>query len=495
MAQLLLIKLRLILSFSIKFWLMKNSIILFWLVILFGCIPAVMRSQVIFPVKTSSNGHYLVDQNNDPFPVLGRTAWCVISQPVSSYKMFIENSVSHGYNSIEMSVICHWPQSNYPPFNGRGDLPFEKRLDGSVWNGSLIYSGISSKAPDLNTPNEEYWTYVDSFLTYCESKGILVFFFPAYLGYVGTNEGWMKELLANGADKTKAYGAWIAARYRNQKNLVWMILGDMGKFTPEQKRVEEALIEGLKSVPGQLSVHYSGEPGSGQNSADQADFGNDMTLNGVYTWGNVSVPHLGRLAYSRKPVLPAYLLEEPYDEEGPDGNKFNPNAVQPVRRFQWWGWLTTTGGYIAGNGYIWPFIDLWWEKHLDTPATLDMRVLNSFVRSVHWWELVPSGLNGMKTLITDGGGSDSGSDFVAAAASKEGTLLIAYIPPDHTGSITVDMTALKKKFNAYWIDPTNGKSLEISGSHSGNKGQLQFNPSGRNSSGRNDWVLKIVATE
>jgi hypothetical protein len=314
---------------------MKNCIRLLCIVILICCLTSVTSAQVTFPVRAASNGRFLVDQKNRPFPVMGRTAWCVISQPVAGYKMFIENTLSHGYNSIEMSVICHWPQSNYPPFNGRGDLPFEKRLDGSVWNGSLIYSGISSKAPDLNTPNEEYWTYVDSFLNYCESKGILVFFFPAYLGYTGTNEGWMKELIANGTDKTKNYGSWIANRYKNQKNLVWMLLGDMGKFTAEQKIVEAALIEGLKSVPGQQSSLYSGEPGSGQNSADQADFGDEMTLNGVYTWGNVTVPHLGRLAYSRKPVLPAYLLEEPYDEEGPDGNKFNPNAVQPVRRFQW----------------------------------------------------------------------------------------------------------------------------------------------------------------
>ena len=347
-------------------------------------LPVGSVAQAVFPVRTGPNGRYLVDADSKPFPVLGRTAWCVISQPESGYRQFIENTIAHGYNSIEMSVICHWPQSNYPPHNGQGDLPFEKRLDGKLWNGSLIYSGFNSRAPDFTTPNEEYWKFVDSFLNYCESKGILVFFFPAYLGYNGTNEGWMKELLANGNEKTAAYGRWIASRYKDQKNLVWMILGDMGKFTEEQRIAEAALIEGLKSVNGQQSVHYSSEPGSGQNSSDQVDFGDQITLNGVYTWGNVNVPHLARLAYSRVPVLPAFLLEEPYDEEGPDGNKFNPNAVQPVRRFQWWGWLSTTGGYMAGNGYIWPFIDLWWEKHLDTPATMDMERLNSFIRSVPW---------------------------------------------------------------------------------------------------------------
>jgi hypothetical protein len=32
------------------------------------------------------------------------------------------------------------------------------------------------------------------------------------------------------------------------KNIVWMILGDKGRFTEEQAKAEAALIKGLKSV-------------------------------------------------------------------------------------------------------------------------------------------------------------------------------------------------------------------------------------------------------
>jgi hypothetical protein len=191
--------------------------------------------------------------------------------------------------------------------------------------------------------------------------------------------------------------------------------------------------------------------------------------------------------------MPAYLLEEPYDEEGPDGNNYNPHAIQPVRRFQWWGWLTTIGGYVAGNGYIWPFIDPRWKRHLNTPGTLDMQRLNDFIKSVRWWELVPSGLNGMKTLITNGGSKDTSTDYVAAAAVPDGTLLIAYIPPGHTGSISVDMTVLKENIKAHWYDPTNGTSTTISGSPFNNKSMHEFTPPGKNSSGQNDWVLKLLA--
>ncbi|MEK6781220.1 MAG: DUF4038 domain-containing protein [Bacteroidota bacterium] len=456
--------------------------------------PKANSSLVVFPLKVSANSRYLVDQENKPFPILGRTAWFVISQSVNGYETFINNSLSLGYNSIEMHVLNHDPRGNNPPFNGNGDQPFLKQLDGSDWKGSLNYANIDTDAPDMTTPNEKYWTYVDTFLSYCESKGILVFFFPAYVGYVGSNQGWLEELIANGPAKSEAYGAWIANRYKNQKNLVWMLLGDMGYFTISQRNAEAALIKGLKSVSGQQSIHYSSEAHSGQNSTDQKDFGDQVTLNGTYTWDSVGIASLGRSAYSHHPVIPAFLLEEPYDEEGPDGNSVNPHAIQPVRRFQWWGWLSTIGGYISGNGYVWPFVEPHWRNHVDTQGSRDMERLNSFIKSIPWWELVPSGLNGMRNLITAREGTDSSNNYVSAAATPTGTLLIAYVPPSHQGSITVDMTGMDKSIEASWYDPSNGIYSKISGSPFSNNGTGEFTPPGKNSKGQGDWVLVLTSS-
>lgn len=348
-----------------------------------------------------------------------------------------------------MAVITHWPMGNHAPYDANGNTPFLKRLNGADWDGKFNYADIKTESPDLLTPNEKYWKHVDEFLAYCEAKGILVFVFPAYVGYAGEEQGWMKELIANGTEKTKQYGQWIANRYKNRQNIVWMLLGDMGTFNAEQKNAEVALIKGLKSVKGQ-SVQYSAESFSGQNAADNADFGNEMTLNGSYTWElKVPVPYIARKAYAHKSVMPSFLLEEPYDEEGPDGNNYNPNATQPVRRFQWWGWLSTTGGYISGNAYVWQFIDPVWQQHLNTQAALDMGRLNKFIRSVAWWKLIPSGLNGMQTIIADKNNMDTSAIYVSAAAAKDGSLLVAYIPPAHTGSISVNMNVLSRESNAY----------------------------------------------
>ena len=443
---------------------------------------------VTFPVKYSANRRYLVDQNEVPFPIMGRTAWFVTSLSVTEYRTFVDDTAARHYNAIELHVINHDPRGNHPPFNGNGDAPFLNRLDGTSWNGTL-----SGSAPDFTTPKEAYWSFVDGLLAYCESRGILVFFFPAYVGYLGGDQGWMQELVANGPSRIQSYGAWIANRYRNQRNLVWMMGGDMGTppnvFNAAQTAVENALLNGLKSVAGQQSTLFSAEWDSGSIATDQVDFGDEMTLNGVYSHPGYVNPH-ARRAYSYTPIEPSFYLEGPYDQEGPDGTGWNSEATQPIRRFQWWGWLSSIGGYVLGNGYVWPFTSPAWQNHLDTQCTRDMTRLNDFMQSIAWYQLVPSGLSGMRNIITAGGSTEGSSSYVTAAANPNGSLAVAYIPPAHSGSITVDMGVMSGLSQARWFDPTNASYINI-GTGLPNSGTRVFSPPGSNSAGENDWVLRI----
>ncbi|MEY4385509.1 MAG: hypothetical protein RLY20_792 [Verrucomicrobiota bacterium] len=452
-----------------------------------------------FPVKPSPDNRHLLDQNGDPFPFRGRTAWFITSLSAPDWHTFVDDTVARGFTAIEFHVLNHDPRGNNPPFGGNGELPFLLRLDGGSWAGSLSYGTISDEAPDFTTPNTSYWAQVDDIVSYCESKGVLVLLFPAYVGYAGGEQGWMQEMVANGSTKIQTYGAWIADRYKNQKNLVWMLGGDMGTaprtFSVSQSAVEAALIAGLQSVVGQQSTNCSAEWESESIATDQSPFGSSMTLNGVYSWtGDVNA--LGRRAYAQSPALPAFLLEAPFDQEGADGNGTNPSSTQPVRRFAWWGWLSTIGGYVAGNGYVWQFntnstaVD--WRNHLDTQATRDLTRLNNFMTGLDWSKLVPSGLGGMRTLITSGGSTESQSDYVAAAATTNGTLLVAYIPPDHSGAILVDLGAMSGTTRARWFDPTSASYTDIAAGLT-NSGAYKFTPPATNSAGDADWVLVLDA--
>ena len=459
-----------------------------------------------FPLVASGIGRYLQDQNGMPFPILGRTAWFITSLSETDYKTFIDDSVAKGYNAIEFNAVNHWPRGNNPPFGGNGALPFTNQLDGFPWSGlqgfATPYVNIATDAPDFTQPNEAYWRHVDALLAYAESKGVLCFMFPAYVGFDGGSfsagsQGWMTEMKANGVSRMHTYGAFIAARYKTRGNIVWMLGGDHGlPFTAPELVVEQAMLAGMTSVPGQASRNFSAEWVRNSIYTDQSDatLRAAGTLEGAYV-DSGAVNTYARNGYAHAPAMPTFLLEGPYDEEGPDGNSFNPDATQPVRRFQWWGWLSGIGGYISGNGYVWPFNSLPpsddWRSHLNTQGAQDMARLNAFIRSIAWFNLVPSGLGGMGTLVTAGNSSPSASDYVAAAATPDGTLLVAYVPPGHSGAITIDMTVMSGSTRARWFNPTSAQYTPI-GTFA-HTGRISFTPPGNgdNGTGFTDWVLLL----
>ena len=65
-------------------------------------------------------------------------------------------------------------------------------------------------------------------------------------------------------------------------------------------------------------------------------------------------------------------------------------------------------------------------------------------------------------------------------------LLVAYVPPAHSVSITIDMTALSGSTLGRWFDPSNATYTTI-GTFP-NTGTHAFNTPGTNASGFTDWM-------
>lgn len=295
---------------------------------------APLFSSVAFPLRPSENARHLVDAHGRPFPILGRASWAVVSLSPQDLDTYFADCLNRGYNSLELAMVFRDPRQNHAPLDDRGHAPFLKRLDGRPWDCALKYGSIAAEAPDFTTPDEDYWKGVDALLARCAASGVLAFAFPAYVGWAGhTDQGWMKEMVANGPERMRAYGEFVARRYRDQPNLVWMLGGDFGEFDEKQGAVEQALIDGLlKGAPGATLKLRSAEWTSESVGTDQPAFGRYITLNGAYTFDGYAADH-ARRAYAHTPVRPAFLLEEPYDEEFTDGTDVNPHASQPVRRF------------------------------------------------------------------------------------------------------------------------------------------------------------------
>jgi hypothetical protein len=164
-----------------------------------------------------------------------------------------------------------------------------------------------------------------------------------------------------------------------------------------------------------------------------------------------------------------------------------------------------TGSTIADGSVTWTHAATGgWKALLDEPGVLDMKTMGALLDGVAWYDLVPSGLGGMQTLITAGAGTyaswsdgnheGGGMDWIVSAAASDGTLLIAYVPDAHAGSFTVSMSALSHSARARWYDPASGTfTADPSGAGFAlpNTGGHAFTIPGTNGAGASDWVLVL----
>lgn len=82
---------------------------------LLGLLPH--ASAAVFPLKTSENGRFLIDQKGESFLVVGDTAWSLIAQlSDADIDRYLEDRQNRGFNSIIVNLIEHKFSTN-PPKN------------------------------------------------------------------------------------------------------------------------------------------------------------------------------------------------------------------------------------------------------------------------------------------------------------------------------------------------------------------------------------------
>jgi len=387
----------------------------------------------------------VVDQSGAPFLIHGDTPWSLISGLTKEEaEQYLENRHQKGFNSIIVNLIEHKFRG---PVNRYGDGPF-------------------TTPGDFSTPNEKYFEHADWVIRKAGEKRMQVFLAPIYLGYIGTDEGWIAEALANGPEKCRAWGQYVGKRYRDYDSLVWLIGGDRN---PVKAREDvDAVVRGIKEFDNRHLFTAHCHP---ENSAvDQYKDDGWLDLNDTYTYGIV---HKKLLAdYNRTPAMPYFLIETSYEGE------HNASPVQ-IRRQAYWALLCGATGQFLGNRPIWLF-DPGWERALDSTGSQDMARLRALFLSRPWYALVPDDKH---QVVIDGLGEFNGLDYLAAARSADGGLVMAYMPSGRM--FIVDMTKVAgKAAKAWWFNPRTGHST-AAGQFS-TTGKRQFIPPGEG-----DWVLVL----
>jgi hypothetical protein len=386
-----------------------------------------------------------VEQNGTPFLVQGDAPWSIISGLTrEEEEQYLENRRQKGFNSIIVNLIEH---KFHGPVDRYGEGPF-------------------TTPGDFSTPNEKYFEHADWVMRKAAEKGILVFLAPIYLGYIGTDEGWVEEALANGPEKCRAWGRYVGKRYLDFDNLVWVMGGDRN---PEKAREDvDAVAAGIKEFDKRHLFTAHCHP---ENSAvDQYKDDGWLDVNDTYTY---AIVHGKLLAdYNRTPVMPFFLIETTYEGE------HNASAVQ-IRRQAYWALLCGATGQFMGNRPIWLF-DPGWQQAMDATGSQDMVRLKALFTSRPWYELVPDQKH---EVVVDGLGEFRGLDYLAAARTPDGGTVIAYMPTSRT--FTVDLSKVSgTAAQAWWYNPRTGKADAAEKFPTGAK--QKFTPPAEG-----DWVLVV----
>lgn len=451
-----------------------------------GSARAQEPSDSLFPVRVSANGRYLEDASGKPFLLHGDTAWSLIVQlSKEEAEEYLEDRRQKGFNAILVNLIEAYFADN-PPKNKYGDAPF-------------------TTPGDFSTPNEAYFAHADWVIQKAAERGILVVLNPCYTGYtdnhVTAREGWTAQIVASGAAKCRDYGRYVGNRYKNHPNIIWQAVGDT---TPPDGSVLETnwleILQGIKELaPDHLwSAHLK----RGTTACDASVFAPHMSLDNAYGRNRSYIQTLR--AYNRPDPKPTFYNEGYYEDTGLGGAGAN---TPPMMRAQaYWALLSGATGHIFGSDHVWPFgspfsgpgtSQSWdWRAGMDRQSSREMVHVKALFEGRAWHELIPDQDH---TVVTQGYGTfgeddrTPGGDYVTAARTADGSLVMAYIPSTGKGArtITVNMAKLSGSANAQWFNPTSGLYTTISGSPFANSRSRDFTTPGDNGTGTNDWVLVL----
>jgi hypothetical protein len=425
----------------------------------------------VYPLKAVAGQHYLVDQNNRPFLIVGDSAWSlVVSLSTADAGTYLDDRKARGFNSVLVNLVEH----QYAPSAPRdlaGDLPFTGTLSGG--------------ARDFTTPNEAYFAHADEVITAAAARGIMVQLVPAYLGYAGTQEGWYDEMTTNGAARMTTYGTYVGNRYKGFANILWVEGGDRD---PADTSLTDAVGKAIKAAdPNHLHTAHCN-----QGTSPVSEWGSTTWLgvSNVYTYpfdaNLVPVYQLARAEYAQTSWRPFYLIESTYEN--------GHSSVPQWRRQQAYEAILNGGmGQNYGNEWVWPFGVAGpdgsvhaWQAQLGTQSAADMGRLGALFAARHWELLVPDAGG---TFLTAGAGS--GTAHVSAALSSDGKLGMFYLPAN-PATLTVNMSKLTGAVTARWYDPSNGTFTAVAGALSTTS--QTFTPAGKNGAGDPDWVLVLEAS-
>lgn len=398
-------------------------------------------------LKVSDNSKFLQFENGKPFFWLGDTGW-LLPQRLNRDEAatYLRKCAEAGYNMVQVQVI-----NGVPAYNIYGQMSM---TDG--WDFS-----------NIDIPGRYgYWNHMDYIVDTAERNGI-------YIGMVCIWGGLVKAGLMN-TEQARSYGRFLANRYKDKPNIVWIIGGDIqGDIKTE---VWDALAETIKGIDKNhlMTYHPRGRHTSAKWFAGREWLDFNMFQSGHRRYGQ----RMGNKDYpipdgteedswmyvdstwKYKPIKPV-IDGEPSYEGIPQGLH---DADEPlwtaadVRRYAYWSVFAGSCGHTYGHNNIMQmakpgadgayFADgekKPWYKAMHDPGYTQMQYLRHLMLAFPYFERTAD-----QAAI-----ADNGTRYDRLICTRGQSYMLVY---NYTGrDMRIDLTRISGgKKNVWWMDAATG---------------------------------------
>jgi len=389
------------------------------------------------------NGRYLAWDNGEPFFYLGDTAWEIFHRlNREEAEHYFEQRSRQGFTVAQGVALAEFEGVTTP--NAYGRLPLH----------------LTDGLPDPTKPDTEgdysYWDHVDFVIDTAEKQGMFVAFLPTWGDKYNLLE-WGKGPIIFNPDNAYIYGKWIAKRYAEKENIIWVLGGDR-PLEDKHRPIIDAMAKGIKEMDKNHLITFH-PPGMFDSTdfvgdADYIDFHTAQTGHGIEHCFKTDEIMLKMAKASHKP----YMDSEPRYEDHPAC--FNDKlgyywSAADARQNAYWNLMTGVCGHTYGNHCVWGMNDaptsyfpFTWKEALLHEGAEQMRHLKAlrFSHDYYSLEYAP------KLIVQN----YEGMGHMTAAKGKG----YAYVYSPLGLPFTVNLSVFEgaQRLRASWFDTRNGQT-------------------------------------
>lgn len=423
-------------------------------------------------LRVSDNKRFLVTKDGKPFFWLGDTAWELFHRlSREEAEKYLKDRAAKGFTVIQAVALAELDGLHDP--NPYGEIPLEN--------------------DDPAKPREAYFQHVDYIINKAEELGLYIALLPTW-GDKVFKDRWGAGPEIFNTNTAQAYGKWIGNRYKNKKNIVWVIGGDRNP-DEKAKAIWRAMATGVTEGVGgndNALITFHPQPNGLQEGGSSAYFHNDEWLDfNMFQTGHCRENNVWdrvQVVYNRTPIKPVLDGETLYEDHPVcfNAKDLGTSSAYDIRKHAYFDVFAGAFGHTYGCHDIWQMYapnrtpingpHFPWYVALDLPGAGQMKYLRRLIESRPMLDRVPD-----QSIITNALGAN---DRIQATRGKD----YLFIYSAQGKPVVVNMGKISgKEVAAFWFNPKNGETKDAGRSQ--NKGQQTYTPP---SSGYgNDWVLVI----